>query len=145
MKQTILEKTIQNAKLIKYLKKDLFETNKIIVNNFDVSTLADIIPTTSHITDDITEALKDDAVYTTCIAANAKKIELTFKRKDWRGDNDCSIIIGMDYTEMNEKTLEFFYKAITKFVNVNITEIYEAVEKEKKKKAIKKFRKAQVA
>jgi hypothetical protein len=119
---------------------------KIISSNENFDTLIELL---SHNNNDIKKELliakKDEAVYKTSIACNSKRIEFVFNRQDWRGDEDCSTVIKLKFEDMNIQTMEYIYNMVTKFTNKNITKIYEAVEREKKREAIKMFQELAVA
>jgi len=147
MKTSLINKTIQNATLIeKYIKKDLFEKSKTIVQYAEPIVVIDLLKENNNSTKkSLLEALEDENVYKTSLTVNEEKVIFIFKTQDWKGQEDYTIQVPIAFDDMNIYTLEYFYKIVTDYVNKNIEEIFDAVEREKKLEAINTFKQSMVA
>jgi len=142
MKTSLINKTIQNATLIeKYIKKDLFEKQKIIIQNIEPTIFIDLFKEYNNsLRNEIIITMKNKRVYKTSLAVDRNKIIFLFKTQDWKNEEDYSIEMELNFDLMNVYTLEYTYEIITKYVEDNIEEIFDAVEREKKLEAINTFK-----
>ena len=145
---SIIEKVIQNAKLVnKHTKKERFSRESIILAHADKDEkLFELLMNNDDNTNySILEAKKDDSVHYVNLTISSKAITIEFKRFDWRGDADLPIKVSVWFDNMEDNTLEYIYSLVTKFAYKKSDEIYDSIEKEKRKKAVKKMLKKVVA
>lgn len=138
----------QNAKLIiKHVKRDIFEPYKVIKQNITLtnSLLESVSGLDTEVIEKIKVAFADEDVYTCELSIDKNCIYFNFRRRDWRGDEDCPTRIQVDFVDMNTQLLAYTYDILLDFINENIETIFKSVEKKKRKKKIEKFKLKNVA